>query len=76
MNRRQFVGTLGAAALASRFSWAASAHRIERIGLELYTVRDALGKDFEGTLARVAKLGDLWKPMLATRGRVNLKKFM
>jgi sugar phosphate isomerase/epimerase len=57
MNRRQFVGTLGAAALASRFSWAASAHRIEKIGLELYTVRDALGKDFEGTLARVAKIG-------------------
>lgn len=57
MNRRQFVGTLGAAALASRFSWAANAHRIEKIGLELYTVRDALGKDFEGTLARVAKIG-------------------
>jgi len=57
MNRRQFVGTLGAAALASRFSWAAGAHRIEKIGLELYTVRGALGKDFEGTLARVAKIG-------------------
>lgn len=39
------------------FSWAATQHRIERIGLELYTVRDALGKDFEGTLSRVAKIG-------------------
>jgi bifunctional non-homologous end joining protein LigD len=26
--------------------------------------------------ARVAKLGDLWKAMLATRGRVNLEKFL
>jgi bifunctional non-homologous end joining protein LigD len=25
---------------------------------------------------RVAKVGDLWKPMLATRGRVNLQKFL
>ena len=41
----------------SRFSWAADEHRIEKIGLELYTVRGALDKDFEGTLARVAKDG-------------------
>jgi sugar phosphate isomerase/epimerase len=57
MNRRQFVGTMSAAALMSRFSWAAADHRIEKIGLELYTVRDALSKDFEGTLAHVAKIG-------------------
>ena len=41
----------------SRFSWAAAEHRIEKIGLELYTVRDALDKDFAGTIARVAKAG-------------------
>src|SRR5690242_699695 len=40
-----------------RLGWAADAHRIEKIGLELYTVRDALKKDFEGTLSRVAKIG-------------------
>src|SRR5690242_2749155 len=60
MNRRTFLTTIGAAggvAVASRFSWAAPAHRIQRIGLELYTVRDALAKDFEGTIARVAKVG-------------------
>lgn len=57
MNRREFVGTLTAAALMSRVGWAASQHRIERIGLQLYTVRDALKKDFSGTLARVAKIG-------------------
>jgi sugar phosphate isomerase/epimerase len=57
MNRRTFLGALTAAAFASRFSWAAAEHRLEKIGLELYTVRDALAKDFEGTLARVAKIG-------------------
>ncbi len=41
----------------SRLNWAASEYRIERIGVQLYTVRDALAKDFEGTLARVAKIG-------------------
>ena len=41
----------------SRGSWAATGHRIDRIGLELYTVRYALAQDFEGTLARVAKIG-------------------
>src|SRR5579864_5681336 len=57
MDRRTFIGTVSAAALMSRFSWAANEHRIEKIGLELYTVRDALKKDFEGTLAKVAKIG-------------------
>lgn len=57
MDRRTFLGSTAAVALASRFGWAASEHRIEKIGLELYTVRDLLGKDFEGTLAKVAKIG-------------------
>ena len=59
MDRRTFIASSTAAALASmsRFSWAAAEHRIQRIGLELYTVRDALSKDFVGTIARVAKVG-------------------
>jgi sugar phosphate isomerase/epimerase len=57
MDRRTFVASTTAAALMSRFAWAAAEHRIEKIGLELYTVRDALNKDFEGTLAQVAKVG-------------------
>lgn len=57
MDRRTFVESIGAAALMTRFSWASGEHRIEKIGVELYTVRDALQKDFEGTLARVAKIG-------------------
>ena len=40
-----------------RWSWAADKHRIEKIGLELYTVRAAIKKDFNGTLARVASIG-------------------
>ncbi|MFN2563544.1 MAG: sugar phosphate isomerase/epimerase family protein [Gemmatimonadaceae bacterium] len=35
----------------------ASGERLERVGLQLYTVRDALARDFEGTLARVAAIG-------------------
>lgn len=57
MDRRTFIGTTAAAAIASRFSWAADEHRIEKIGLELYTVRAALKKDFQGTIERVAKIG-------------------
>lgn len=57
MQRRTFIQCLGAAAVMGRFAWAANEHRIEKIGLELYTVRDALKKDFDGTLARVAKVG-------------------
>jgi sugar phosphate isomerase/epimerase len=57
MDRRTFIGSIGAAAVLSRWSWAAEERRIEKIGLELYTVRDALQKDFEGTLTRVAAIG-------------------
>src|SRR5436305_2559871 len=57
VDRREFLGSTAAVALVSRFGWAASEHRIEKIGLELYTVRDILTKDFEGTLAKVAKIG-------------------
>jgi sugar phosphate isomerase/epimerase len=31
--------------------------RLERVGLQLYTVRDALARDFDGTLARIAAIG-------------------
>ena len=38
-------------------SGAASAVRADRIGLQLYTVRDQMEKDFTGTLERVAQIG-------------------
>src|SRR5260370_5743643 len=33
------------------------AHSIDRVGLQLYTVRDAMKTDFEGTIAKVAATG-------------------
>jgi sugar phosphate isomerase/epimerase len=58
MNRRTFVGTsIAAAVAASRTAWPAETHHIERVGLQLYTVRDLMKKDFEGTIAKVAQIG-------------------
>ncbi|HEY6765543.1 MAG TPA: sugar phosphate isomerase/epimerase [Candidatus Sulfotelmatobacter sp.] len=61
MNRRTFLGTATAATAAtlfkSRLSWAAIEHKIHNLGVQLYTVRDQLKQDFEGTLAKVAAIG-------------------
>ncbi|HEV2401212.1 MAG TPA: sugar phosphate isomerase/epimerase [Candidatus Sulfotelmatobacter sp.] len=61
MNRRKFLkiaGTATAAGLFSpRFSWAAGEHRIKKVGVQLYTVRDLMKDDFEGTIAKVAQIG-------------------
>jgi sugar phosphate isomerase/epimerase len=61
ITRRTFLQsatTATAATLfASRFSWAAGEHKIDKIGVQLYTVRDQMKQDFEGTIARVAKIG-------------------
>ena len=69
-DRREFLALTGAA-LASGFlpsfvtkrswvlgrgSWVAP-ERISKIGLQLYTVRDLMKSDFEGTVAQVAKVG-------------------
>ena len=58
MNRRTFLEILTAAAVLPRhLSWAAAEHRIEKIGLQLYTVRDQMKSDFDGTVAKVASIG-------------------
>ena len=58
MNRRTFIqSSIAASLLASRPAWAAPAHKIERVGLQLYTVRDEMKQDFEGTIAKVAQIG-------------------
>lgn len=65
MDRRRFLGVLGGATLASglrRPARAASFHHLrptmlEAIGLQLYTVRGLMARDFEGTLERVAAIG-------------------
>jgi len=61
MNRRTFLktaGTVSAATLfTSRFGWAAGEHKIDKVDVQLYTVRDLMKNDFEGTIASVAKAG-------------------
>jgi sugar phosphate isomerase/epimerase len=54
LDRRTFIGTLGAAALAAR---AAFVTTIIRVGMQLYTVRIDLEKEFDCTLAKVAAIG-------------------
>ena len=63
-NRRDFLKdvALGGACLATGSASALAAGKISpqwknQIGLELYTVRDLLQKDYEGTLAKVAAIG-------------------
>lgn len=53
-NRRDFLGALAA---ASGFPTPARAARLGKIGIQLYTVRRDLEKDFDGTLAEVAAVG-------------------
>ena len=56
MDRRGFLLGLMAAGGAGG-SWAGGAPRIASPGLQLYTVRTELARDFRGTLARVAAMG-------------------
>jgi sugar phosphate isomerase/epimerase len=58
MDRRTFLGTITAATiLGSRMSWAAENHKLDKVGVQLYSVRDLMKQDFEGTLAKVAGIG-------------------
>lgn len=64
LNRRSFVqltacGALGAAASGLRFPISAkpAGKTINKIGLQLYTVRGEMAKDFDGALRRVAEIG-------------------
>jgi sugar phosphate isomerase/epimerase len=55
-SRREFLAAAGAATLAPLLP-SPAAGRLDRIGIELYTVRRELSKDLKGTLARVAAIG-------------------
>jgi sugar phosphate isomerase/epimerase len=61
MNRRTFLETAttvtAATLLTSRLGWAAGDHKIEKVGVQLYTVRDQMKDDFDGTIAKVAQIG-------------------
>ena len=53
MDRRGFL--LASAAAAALPGWAGAQN--QRLGLQLYTVRDALRQDFQGTLNAVSRIG-------------------
>jgi sugar phosphate isomerase/epimerase len=55
LSRRAFLALAGSLPLVGRL--AAAAPGTVPVGLELYTVRDALGKDLMGTVRAVAKMG-------------------
>jgi len=60
INRREFVQTMAAIGATTAFYRVpAIAHpaRLDKIGLQLYTVRDQMKLDFESTIARVAQAG-------------------
>src|SRR5690242_12601766 len=68
LNRRSFLATAGAAAAglavgcrsaAATAGQATSAApvRLDRIGVQLYSVRDQMEKDLTATLERVARIG-------------------
>ena len=60
MERREFLGTASAIALGAVLPPAcrtARGAKIEKIGIQLYTVRDQMKADFEGTLAHIAQIG-------------------
>src|SRR5256886_7356953 len=73
--RRDFVKTLGAAALGYAVQPGAPSpyprapfRTLNRIGLELYSVRNAMHKDPEGTLAAVPATGHTEAELLRTVG--------
>jgi sugar phosphate isomerase/epimerase len=59
MNRRTFLeSSFAAGILASLPSTAfADSHQINKVGVQLYTVRDLMKSDFAGTIAKVASIG-------------------
>jgi len=61
MNRRGFLETAttvtAATLLRSRLGWADDDNKIEKVGVQLYTVRKQMKADFDGTLAKVAAIG-------------------
>ena len=58
MNRRRFLHSLSASVAGAGLPLAAAARtRLDRIGLELYAVRDAMRRDPERTLAAIRQIG-------------------
>ena len=57
MNRREFIQTSTGATLGTMALSSFSFSNKRKIGLQLYSLRDVIGKDVKGTLEKVAKFG-------------------
>ena len=59
MNRRSFIETSLATVVVTSLPirTLAAAHKIDKVGVQLYTVRSTMKTDFEGTIAKVAAIG-------------------
>src|SRR5665213_1059758 len=63
IDRRSFLavvsGSLATLAMGPRTPLVRTNRRLDRIGVQLYTIRDALTRDLDGSLAKVAQIGYL-----------------
>lgn len=78
IDRRAFLTASGAALLAGQsgnLMAQAAPDWKKQVGLELYTVRDLLAKDFEGTLAKVAEIGYKEVEPATTYGNMEPRQF-
>jgi sugar phosphate isomerase/epimerase len=57
MNRRSFLGAVAATVVAQRMDLFGREHQLSTIGMQLYTVRNQMQQDFEGTIGKVAAIG-------------------
>lgn len=70
-SRRDFLAAWGALALGRIGGVPAGGAGVQAglPGLQLFTLRDELGRDFEGTLARIAEMGYREVELVSTHGR-------
>jgi len=59
MKRRTFIETSLATGVLASFPsrGLAAMHKIDKVGVQIYTLRDDMKKDFSGTIAKVASIG-------------------
>jgi sugar phosphate isomerase/epimerase len=61
IGRRSFLALVGGSVLSAAFAERADAgqdmRQIKKLGVQLYTIRDAIARDLNGSLARVAAIG-------------------
>jgi sugar phosphate isomerase/epimerase len=57
MKRREFLGNAGLAATSMALPSISHGDRLDRVGIQLYTVRDLMAENSAGTLDAIAKIG-------------------